>query len=104
MVEFKGENVEGQGGPYRQFFSDVSRELRDTLPLLIPCPNAQIQNGDNRDKFIISHSANSPQELKMFEFFGKLIGISMRTGNFFFSFNFFHHSNEISNSSIICFI
>eukprot|EP01091_Cochliopodium_minus_P010079 TRINITY_DN2625_c0_g3_i1.p1 TRINITY_DN2625_c0_g3~~TRINITY_DN2625_c0_g3_i1.p1 ORF type:complete len:1721 (+),score=746.57 TRINITY_DN2625_c0_g3_i1:2414-7576(+) len=80
VIEFKGENVEGQGGPYRQFYSDVSRELKDRLPLLIPCPNAQIQNGDNRDKFIISPSATSSQDLNMFEFFGKLIGISMRTG------------------------
>jgi other hect domain ubiquitin protein ligase E3 len=27
-VNFKGENAEGQGGPYRQFFSDLSRELQ----------------------------------------------------------------------------
>jgi len=54
--------------------------LKDILTLLIPCPNAQIQNGENRDKYIISPSANSSTELKMFEFLGKLIGISMRTG------------------------
>jgi hypothetical protein len=28
-VNFKGENVEGIGGPYRQFFSDISSELQD---------------------------------------------------------------------------
>ena len=26
-IIFKGEKVEGYGGPYRQFFTDVSREL-----------------------------------------------------------------------------
>lgn len=27
-VDFDGEDVEGQGGPYRQFFTDVSQELQ----------------------------------------------------------------------------
>jgi ATP synthase F1 epsilon subunit len=27
-IVFQGENVEGQGGPYRQFFTDVSNELK----------------------------------------------------------------------------
>jgi other hect domain ubiquitin protein ligase E3 len=27
-VYFKGEDVVGMGGPYRQFFSDVSQELQ----------------------------------------------------------------------------
>lgn len=50
-VVFQGENVEGQGGPYRQFFTDVVNELRDRLPLLIPCPNAQSGVGKNRFVF-----------------------------------------------------
>jgi hypothetical protein len=30
-VEFKGELVQGIGGPYRQFFSDISSELRSDV-------------------------------------------------------------------------
>ncbi len=32
-IVFQGENVEGQGGPYRQFFTDVSNELKVCLSL-----------------------------------------------------------------------
>ena len=27
-INFRGEDVEGHDGPYRQFFSDITRELR----------------------------------------------------------------------------
>lgn len=26
-INFKGEDVQGESGPYRQFFADISREL-----------------------------------------------------------------------------
>jgi len=77
---FKGENVEGEGGPYRQFFTDVSKELQGVLPLLIPCPNAQAKVGYNRDKWIPSPSCESSQHLAMYEFLGRLMGVAMRTG------------------------
>lgn len=40
-VVFKGENVEGEGGPYRQFFTEVAQELQGSL--FLPCPNAQMK-------------------------------------------------------------
>uniref|UniRef100_A0A6B2L160 HECT domain-containing protein n=1 Tax=Arcella intermedia TaxID=1963864 RepID=A0A6B2L160_9EUKA len=82
LIEFRGEHVQGEGGPYRQFFTDVSRELRDvnSLPLLIPCPNAKGKVGEGRDKYVISPSAKSRLHLKMFKFLGQLMGMSIRTG------------------------
>lgn len=79
-INFKGENVQGEGGPYRQFFTDVSTELQGVLPLFIPCPNAQNGLGENRDKWIVNPSADAPTHLAMFEFLGKLMGLSVRTG------------------------
>eukprot|EP01122_Echinamoeba_exundans_P001572 TRINITY_DN115_c0_g1_i2.p1 TRINITY_DN115_c0_g1~~TRINITY_DN115_c0_g1_i2.p1 ORF type:complete len:3572 (-),score=989.42 TRINITY_DN115_c0_g1_i2:58-10773(-) len=79
-VDFKGEHVEGEGGPYRQFFTDVSKELTKVLPLLIPCPNAQAKVGRNRDKFIVAPSCNSRGHLRMFRFLGQLMGMAIRTG------------------------
>jgi hypothetical protein len=79
-IDFKGEHVEGEGGPYRQFFTDVSKELRNILPLLIPCPNAQAKVGKNRDKYIINPSCNSRVYLKMYRFLGQLMGMAFRTG------------------------
>ena len=48
-IVFKNEHVVGEGGPYRQFFTDISKELQPTklergtqqklLDLLAPCAN-----------------------------------------------------------------
>jgi hypothetical protein len=79
-IVFKGENVQGEGGPYRQFFTDVSKELQGTLPLFTPCPNAVSGTGENRDKWVIAPSASQAQHLAMFEFLGRLMGAAIRTG------------------------
>lgn len=74
-IVFRGENVEGEGGPYRQFFTDISKELQGVLPLLIPCPNAQSKVGNNRDKWILTPSCDSSLHLTMYEFLGRLMGM-----------------------------
>lgn len=56
-------------------------EQEDVLPLFVPCPNRQqavqlIGVGENRDKFILKPSSNTPEHLEMFEFLGKLMGIA----------------------------
>ena len=84
-VEFQQEQVVGEGGPYRQYFSDVGRELVDqspqsASPLFINCPNKQSQVGENRDKFVIAPAATSSLHLQMFEFVGLLFGLCIRTG------------------------
>jgi len=79
-IVFKGEHVQGEGGPYRQFFTDVGKELQGTLPLLIPCPNASQGLGENRDKWVINPSCDAPIHIAMYEFLGRLMGLAIRTG------------------------
>ena len=79
-VEFKNELVQGLGGPYRQFFSDISTELTSFLPLLIPTSNNIADKGEFKDRFTLSSSYNSSTALNHFEFLGVLMGICIRTG------------------------
>lgn len=89
-VIFKGENVMGEAGPYRQYFADISSELQASsikpasstknLHLLCPSPNNDAKLGRGRDKFVVNPSANSSYHLQLFEFLGILMGCSVRTG------------------------
>jgi hypothetical protein len=68
-------------GPYRECISQLCRELQTAglLPLLIPCPNQQQSGvGENREKFLLNPGSN---QFAMFEFFGKLMGIAIRSKN-----------------------
>ncbi len=84
-LKFKGEKVEGEGGPYRQFFTDICRELMppgeetSTLPLFVACANKQVGIGTNREKYIPAPSSDSAAHLSMFRFFGRLLGCAVRT-------------------------
>ncbi|KAF0682931.1 Aste57867_24944 [Aphanomyces stellatus] len=78
-VVFSGENVVGEGGPYRQLFSDMAHEcLR--LRIFQPTPNAALKIGDNRDMLLPRPSATSRSELEQYEFVGLLMGCCLRTG------------------------
>jgi len=82
-VDFEGENVQGDGGPYRQFFTDVSKELHNQLipiPLLTPCPNGVSNIGNNQDKYVLIPNANERIHLKLLTFLGQLMGMAIRTG------------------------
>lgn len=87
-VDFRGENVQGLGGPYRQFFSDISSELQRSsitshqrnLGLLCPTVNNFSKLGEGKDKFTIKPSSRSSFQLQMYEFLGLLMGCSIRTG------------------------
>ena len=50
------------------------------LSLLIPTQNQKNNHGENRDKWAVNPGANSPSQLKMYEFMGALIGMSVRSG------------------------
>merc|ERR1711871_999039 len=87
-VEFKGENVVGESGPYRQMFSSVIAELQGnhgsqlSLPLLfVPVANAIAATGNNQHCFVpLSCGMNLPPFLVSAYFMlGKLLGIAMRT-------------------------
>jgi len=80
-IDFEGENVQGDGGPYRQFFTDVSKELQSNLlPLFTKCPNSVSGVGDNLDKFVLTPSATSIVHYRMLKFLGQLMGMAIRTG------------------------
>ena len=79
----KGEHVVGEGGPYRQFFTDIAEELQNPAygcPLLIPVPNRTENIGENRDKFTIAPSNRSPLMIEAYECLGALFGCCIRTG------------------------
>ncbi|TNV73916.1 hypothetical protein FGO68_gene5095 [Halteria grandinella] len=93
-IVFRGEHVVGEGGPYRQFFADISQELQPSvvqggngaqasqrlLGLLCPSPNNRSGSNIGKGKFILSPSRTSSQDLSLFEFLGILMGVCIRTG------------------------
>ena len=87
-VKLKGESVQGEGGPYRAFFADVSSELQPrqlsshqrNLNLMIPSVNNQRKEGESRDKYVLNPSANSSYQLKLYEYLGMLMASCVRTG------------------------
>jgi len=77
----ENEQVVGEGGPYRQFFTDISRELQlPESPLFMPSPNNRNSMGDHRDKFILKQASQCSECLDMLRFLGVLFGICIRTG------------------------
>jgi len=86
-VVFVGEQVLGQAGPYRAFFSDICRELQEPkspedpypLNLFIPTPNNLHRLGEDRDRYMPHPSNVSVQHLELYEFVGRLMGMAMRT-------------------------
>ncbi|KAH9090129.1 hypothetical protein Ae201684P_014881 [Aphanomyces euteiches] len=78
-VVFQGENVVGEGGPYRQLFSDLAHECI-RLRIFQPTPNASLRIGEYRDMLIPRPSALSRLELEQYEFIGLLMGCCLRTG------------------------
>jgi len=49
------------------------------VPLLIATPNATNDIGYNRDRFLLNPSLTSDEHLRMFRFFGILLGVAVRT-------------------------
>lgn len=81
-ILFKGQaNAAGDGGPYRQFFTDVADEMRMYLPFFIPVPNAFAKGASNREncKFVVAQSRRSLEDLQMFRFLGQLMAMAIRS-------------------------
>jgi len=89
MVVFRGEHVVGEGGPYRQFFADISKELQTVrtlsaqkvLNLLTRTPNNKGEATLGKDRWTISPRCSSSNDLSRFRFLGVLMGICIRTGS-----------------------
>ena len=82
-VKFQKEHVVGEGGPYREFFDEICRELQSPdglLSLLVPCPNQLLSFGENREKFIPGARRTDYLSLKKYEFLGRIMGMALRTG------------------------
>jgi other hect domain ubiquitin protein ligase E3 len=71
---FRGEDVEGDGGPYRQVFQDWSSELQpkkeaespagaELLDLLKPCANQTGGEPIGKDRFVLNTGNNSAVDL-----------------------------------------
>lgn len=88
MVVFRGEHVVGEGGPYRQFFADISKELQavknlsdqKVMELLVRTPNNKGDAILGKDKWTVAPKASTSSEISQFEFLGVLMGICIRTG------------------------
>ncbi|ETW03314.1 hypothetical protein, variant [Aphanomyces invadans] len=78
-VDFMGENVVGEGGPYRQLFSDIAHECF-RLNLFLPTPNSTQKLGSGRDMVLPRPSATSRHDMEQYEFVGLLMGCCLRTG------------------------
>jgi len=78
-VEFRGEQVVGEGGPFRQLFSDLARELQDHVALLQPTPNNTNKLGDDRSAFCLVPSATTSRHLQFYQCLGLLFGCCLRT-------------------------
>lgn len=91
-VILNGEHVVGEAGPYRAFFADVCSELltgvsnapsspggdqqqekavvkrpSGIVPFFVPVPNAQMQHGENRDRWMIRYACRNQSHLLHFE-------------------------------------
>jgi len=80
QVTFRGENGSDAGGVFREGMSRIIEDLfSDQLNLVIPCPNARHEIANNSDKYIPNpRLCNTPLALEMFEFIGKMMGMSLR--------------------------
>eukprot|EP00003_Mantamonas_plastica_P025659 TRINITY_DN5077_c0_g1_i2.p1 TRINITY_DN5077_c0_g1~~TRINITY_DN5077_c0_g1_i2.p1 ORF type:complete len:2779 (-),score=932.05 TRINITY_DN5077_c0_g1_i2:1157-9493(-) len=79
-LKLEGEHAIDAGGVYREGFTQMIQELQSPhINLLIPVPNSKHQVGVNRDKFIPNPSLKSQRYEGFYRFFGKLLGISLRT-------------------------
>ena len=57
----------------------IGEEAEQLLDLIVPCPNAQNEVGENRDKLVFNTSFSSDlSKRRVFEFLGKLTGLACR--------------------------
>jgi hypothetical protein len=79
QLQFKGESGIDAGGVYREGMTSMVEDLFSThFQLFIPCANAVDQVGTNKDKFVPDPQQVSKRSIEMFEFVGKLVGVSIR--------------------------
>jgi hypothetical protein len=76
----------GDGGPYRQFFQDISAELMpenlkgNMQTLLRPCANREALEMTGKDRFVLNSNMQSSEDLQKYYYLGVLMGVCLRTG------------------------
>ncbi|TMW66734.1 hypothetical protein Poli38472_014046 [Pythium oligandrum] len=87
-VKFRGEEGVDWGGVYREGVNSMVDDLFSAhFNLFVLCPNGQHDTGTNRGMYLPNPKCTSPVAIQMYEFVGKLLGISLRThGDFPFAF------------------
>jgi other hect domain ubiquitin protein ligase E3 len=99
-IVFSNEKVEGSGGPYRQFFADISKELQPSkleignmaeeklLSLLVPSANNHAKEKFGGGFFVVNPLKDGDQakgssagDLAHYEFLGLIMGVCVRTGS-----------------------
>lgn len=87
-VKFRGEEGVDWGGVYREGANSMVDDLFSAhFGLFVLCPNGQHDTGINRGMYLPNPKCTSPVAIQMYEFVGKLLGISLRThGDFPFAF------------------
>lgn len=87
-VKFRGEEGVDWGGVYREGANSMVDDLFCAhFSLFVLCPNGQHDTGANRAMYLPNPKCVSPVAIQMYEFVGKLLGISLRThGDFPFAF------------------
>jgi E3 ubiquitin-protein ligase HERC2 len=82
-VLWMGERSHDAGGPYRESWSFYCSELQSpSLPLLRRTQNGLHAMGQLREQWVLNPGATSQTHLELFVFFGKLMGLAIRNGEF----------------------
>ena len=80
-VNLIGENAIDEGGPYHDIISEMCKDLQsEYLDLFIKTPNNKNNLGDLRDRYIINPDATKNIHKKAYEFIGKLMVLSISSG------------------------
>lgn len=78
-----GEYSHDLGGPYNESWSTFCQELMSaSLSLLKPCPNGINIVGLNRETWVLNSDATSSEQIDMFKFLGKLMGVAARSQHY----------------------
>lgn len=80
QIQFDGENGIDAGGVFREGMTRIVEDLFgvDYFSLLVQCPNALHAVHTNCDKFVPNTFHTGVLAMQMFEFIGKLMGLSLR--------------------------
>lgn len=82
-ITFVGESADDYGGPFRESLNQICTELQslDQLDLLIPIPNREEGQGENREKFMPNPRGLTRRYEKWYHFLGILIGVGLLSKN-----------------------